>query len=97
MTTKRNTTRRGMWAKTLTPEQREAVQRIRRGCNGGIKDTQKGEGWSVYMMPTTMTPTYLELRHYMTEGGVARWVIEQDGSVSADNANGQLSALRTVA
>lgn len=90
-------TRRGpSWTTTLTPAQIATVLSIRREHNGGDRKEKGSDGWRVYMVPSTLPARYLELRHYLTEGRVARWVIEQDGTVSADNSQGQLSELRAV-
>lgn len=80
------------WAHTLNKAQRETVKRIRREANPG-RSHQTVEGWSVFMRPTTGPAKYLELRHHLTEGRLARWVIEQDGSVSATNDCGSASEL----
>lgn len=65
------------WAIGLSKEQREAVTRLKRRHQTGLD----GEGWSVYMMPTTGQPKYLELRRLSADGRLTRWVIERDGSV----------------
>jgi len=89
---------RSNWARSLTLEQRQTVKEIRRSHNaGGLKGHNGSEGWRVYMMPTTGPAKYVELRHYMTEGRIARWVVERDGSVSADNDRGMRSEFQEVA
>lgn len=82
------------WASTLNKAQRAAVQRIKAAANAGDHDGQT-EGWTVYLMPSTGPAKYCELRHHLA-GGIARWVIEPDGSVSAENDRGQLAELRAA-
>lgn len=84
------------WSRTLTPAQTETISRIRLEANGGRKATGS-DGWRVYMIPTIGPAEYVELRHYLTEGRVARWAVEKDGTVSADNDRGELSKLHPVA
>lgn len=85
------------WSKTLNPAQTAAVNRIRDEHNSYAHAASGSDGWTVYLMPSLSTPVYLELRHYLTEGGVARWVIERDGSVSAHNDRGRLRHVVAVA
>ncbi len=89
-------THRGPWARFLAAEQRAAVVAIRLKHNGRRPQTGSEE-WTVYLMPSTQPATYCELRHYLTDGRVARWVIERNGSVSADNDRGTFRELRDVA
>ena len=79
------------WARTLNETQRAAVQRVMH--ENGVLGSAKREGWTVFMIPTTGKARYLELRHYLIDGQVARWVIEQDGMVSAHNDRGLLREL----
>lgn len=72
------------WTYNLTSEQVKAVSSIRHHHNGGREKTTS-DGWKIYVQPTTLPARYLELRHYMTSGAIARWVIERDGRVSATN------------
>lgn len=72
------------WAVTLTEAQRETVNQIRAQHSG--RETVLSEGWTVYMVPSTMPAKYLELRHHMSTGRTSRWVIEKDGSVSLREA-----------
>lgn len=85
------------WWSTLNAAQRATVQRIRREHTPSVRsapDRQEAtDGWAALMMPTTGPATYLELRHYLQGGGLARWVIEVDGSVSATNEQGQRRGL----
>lgn len=85
------------WCQTLTREQIETIKRIRFEVGGGHGYTRGADGWTVYLVPTTLPARYCELRHHLIEGGIARWVIERDGSVSSDNDRGALSALRETA
>jgi len=39
-------------------------------------------------MPSTGKASYMELRHYLIGGKIARWVIEKDGTISAHNDEG---------
>ena len=79
------------WGRTLTPEQRKTVNALRDLYSSRRNHRSKGgEGWTVYMMPSTQPATYLELRHRLMDGHVARWVIERDGTVSAHNSLGTL-------
>lgn len=87
----------GSWAMGLNHAQRATVSRLRNELSGGFNIRHQGsDGWSVYLMPTTGPAKYLELRHYMTGGGLARWVIERDGSVSATNELGESRVLVPV-
>jgi hypothetical protein len=81
--------RSGGWWTCLTDAQVATVKTIRmRHAHGGRKHDSGSHGWTVYHEPTTLPATYLELRHHMLEGRVARWVIDTDGSVSATNEFG---------
>lgn len=78
------------WSRTLTRAQVTACQRIRNQMDGTSRKTGKSAaGWSVFMTPTIGPPVYLELRHYFVGGGVARWVIDLEGEVTAHNDLGQ--------
>jgi hypothetical protein len=73
------------WALTLNREQRRAIRVLRRRHSQVGQKNAKTDGWFAYIQPTTGPAKYLELRHYLLGGGVARWVIERDGTVSATN------------
>ena len=90
---------RSGWARTLNPAQREAVHALRKQNNMLSKDQQmRGgtHGFTVFMMPTTGPAKYLEARHHMPTGRVARWVIEPDGRISAHNYSGESRELVQV-
>lgn len=82
-----------VWHHTLNREQIAAVRRIRLQTSGGMGYLQGPDGWTVFMEPTTGLARYLELRHYLKDGRLARWVIERDGTVSAHNDRGTLREL----
>lgn len=95
MTDTRRPNRRD-WAKYVTQEQKDTIRQIRRSCAGAHKP-DNSDGWSLYGRPSVGQLTYCELRHYMGEGHIAKWVIERDGTVSATNRQGRLSELEAVA
>jgi hypothetical protein len=77
------------WGQNLTKAQRESIKEIRNVRNAGVAHTGSW-GWTVYVMPTVGPARYCELRHRLGSNRIARWVIEQDGSISADNGMGAL-------
>jgi len=52
-------------------------------------DHHGADGWALYRVPSTGPARYVELRHYLLTGSIARWAIEPDGRVSAHNDQGR--------
>jgi hypothetical protein len=85
------------WTQHLTPEQRATVQEIRVKCGAfHSRNTHNllAENWWLYLTPSVGPAEYVELRHYLLGGRTARWVIEKDGIISADNDEAELADLR---
>jgi hypothetical protein len=82
------------WTSGLSRAQVKTIKRIRVELSGASrKDSFASDGWTIYRIPSTREATYLELRHHLTDGGLARWVIETNGEVSFHNDLGMSPAL----
>ena len=84
---------RSNWARQLTREQKATIARIRLKAKPGIVRHHGTDGWRVYIIPSLGPAQYLELRHRLGFGRVARWRIERNGDVSAHNDEGTSTSL----
>ena len=82
------------WGRHVTRAQVAAITEIRREANTAMSGTHSyGDDWTIFMFPYTGQAKYVELRHRLMSGRLARWVIDSDGEVEAHNFRGQSAVL----
>jgi len=85
------------WDFQLTPEQRATVNAIRDRYDPRLgHDSGRLDWWLFLHGSTIKPPKYTELRHKFARGGMARWRIEIDGTVSEWNELGRYKEMRRV-
>jgi hypothetical protein len=82
------------WGHHVTRAQVRAITEIRRECNQASDGSHSyGDDWTVFMFPSTGQARYVELRHRLLSGRLARWVVDSEGEVEAHNFKGESTVL----
>ena len=82
------------WGRHVTRAQVAAITEIRRDANQGTDGSHSyGDDWTIFMFPSTGPAQYVELRHRLMSGRLARWVVDPYGEVEAHNFKGQSTVL----